>query len=151
MTNSNSSISKHYHQLTSVQRGQIQAMLDSGITSRTVIAQEVGCHKSTISREIKRGSVLQRDSSYLLYEHYYADTAQIYYEKRRKNCYQRNSLKHYALFLRMLSRRFKAKFDATSIDEFVGEFKRTMPGYPCPSTSTVYRYIDQGLVDMICL
>ncbi|MDQ4434147.1 hypothetical protein HUK47_11600, partial [Lactobacillus crispatus] len=26
MTNSNSSISKHYHQLTSVQRGQIQAM-----------------------------------------------------------------------------------------------------------------------------
>ncbi len=114
MTNSNSSISKHYHQLTSVQRGQIQAMLDSGITSRTVIAQEVGCHKSTISREIKRGSVLQRDSSYLLYEHYYADTAQIYYEKRRKNCYQRNPLKHYAVFLRMLSRRFKAKFDATS-------------------------------------
>lgn len=148
MTNSNSSISKHYHQLTSVQRGQIQAMLDSGITSRTVIAQEVGCHKSTISREIKRGSVLQRDSSYLLYEHYYADTAQIYYEKRRKNCYQRNPLKHYAVFLRMLSRRFKAKFDATSIDEFVGEFKRTMPGYPCPSTPTVYRYIDQGLVDI---
>lgn len=148
MTNSNSSISKHYHQLTSVQRGQIQAMLDSGITSRTVIAQEVGCHKSTISREIKRGSVLQRDSSYLLYEHYYADTAQIYYEKRRKNCYQRNPLKHYAVFLRMLSRRFKAKFDATSIDEFVGEFKRTMPGYPCPSTPTVYRYIDQGLLDI---
>ncbi|WP_155634888.1 helix-turn-helix domain-containing protein, partial [Lactobacillus crispatus] len=51
MTNSNSSISKHYHQLTSVQRGQIQAMLDSGITSRTVIAPEVGCHKSTISRD----------------------------------------------------------------------------------------------------
>ena len=148
MTNSNSSISKHYHQLTSVQRGQIQAMLDSGITSRTVIAQEVGCHKSTISREIKRGSVLQRDSSYLLYEHYYADTAQIYYEKRRKNCYQRNPLKHYAVFLRMISRRFKAKFDATSIDEFVGEFKRTMPGYPCPSTPTAYRYIDQGLVDI---
>ena len=41
MTNSNSSISKHYHQLTSVQRGQIQAMLDSGITSRTVIAVSV--------------------------------------------------------------------------------------------------------------
>ena len=53
MTNSNSSISKHYHQLTSVQRGQIQAMLDSGITSRTVIAQEVGCHKklAAISRQ----------------------------------------------------------------------------------------------------
>ncbi|MBD0968657.1 helix-turn-helix domain-containing protein, partial [Lactobacillus crispatus] len=67
MTNSNSSISKHYHQLNSEQRGQIQALLDSGITSCTAIAQEVGCHKSTISREIRRGSVLQRDSSYVLY------------------------------------------------------------------------------------
>ena len=46
MTNSNSSISRHYHQLTSEQRGQIQAMLDSGITSCSAIAREVGCHIS---------------------------------------------------------------------------------------------------------
>lgn len=130
------------------QCGQIQAMLDSSITSCTAIAQEVGCHKSTISREIKRGSVLQRDHNYLLYEHYYADTAQIYHDKRRRNCYQRNPLKHYAVFLRMLSKRLKVKSDATSIDEFVGEFKRIMPGYPCSSTPTVYRYIDQGLLDI---
>ncbi|AYE61337.1 transposase [Lactobacillus helveticus] len=44
----------------------------------------------------------------------------------------------------MLSKRFKAKFDATSIDEFVGEFKQTMPGYPCPSTSIV----DRSLLDI---
>ncbi|NRN83617.1 hypothetical protein IMAU60227_01665 [Lactobacillus helveticus] len=81
-------------------------------------------------------------------EHYYADTAQIYHDKRRKNCYKRDPLKHYAVFLRMLSKRFKAKFDATSIDEFAGEFKQTMPGYPCPSTPTVYRYIDRGI--LIC-
>jgi len=141
MTNSNSSVSRHYHQLTSEQRGQIQAMLDSGITSCSAIARKVGCHKSTISREIRRGSVLQRDHNYLLYEHYYADIAQIYHDKRRRNYYKRDPLKHYAVFLRMLSRRFKAKFDATSIDEFVGEFKRTMPGYPCPSTPTVYRIL----------
>ncbi|MCH4005548.1 MAG: helix-turn-helix domain-containing protein [Lactobacillus crispatus] len=58
MTNSNSSISKHYHQLNSERRGQIQALLDSGITSCTAIAQEVGCYKSTISREIRQGSVI---------------------------------------------------------------------------------------------
>ena len=144
MTNSNSSISRHYHQLTSEQRGQIQALLDSGITSCSAIAREVGCHKSTISRS----SVLQRDHNYLLYEHYYADTAQIYHDKQRRNCYKRDPLKHYAVFLKMLSKRFKAKFDAASIDEFVGEFKQTMPGYPCPSTPTVYRYIDRGLLDI---
>ena len=127
MTNSNSSVSRHYHQLTSEQRGQIQAMLDSGITSCSAIAREVGCHKSTISREIRRGSVLQRDHNY--YEHYYADTAQIYHDKRRRNCYKRDPLKHYAVFLKMLSKRFKAKFDATSIDEFGGEFKQTMPDH----------------------
>lgn len=148
MTNSNSSMSKRYHQLTSVQRGQIQALLDSGITSRTAIAKEVGCHKSTISREIKRGSVFQRDHNYFLYKHYYADTAQIYHIKKRLNCYQRNPLKHFSVFFKMLSRRFKTKFDATSIDEFVGEFKLTMPNCPCPSTPTVYRYIDQGLLDI---
>ena len=48
----------------------------------------------------------------------------------------------------MLSKRFKTKFDATRIDEFVGEFKQTMPGYTCPSTPTVYRYIDRGLLDI---
>nr|WP_153245836.1 helix-turn-helix domain-containing protein [Lactobacillus helveticus] len=53
----------------------MQALLDLGITSCSAIAREVGCHKSTISREIRRGSVLQRDHNYLLYEHYYADTA----------------------------------------------------------------------------
>ena len=45
MTNSNSSISKHYHQLNSEQRGQIQAMLSSSIISCTVIVQEIGYHK----------------------------------------------------------------------------------------------------------
>jgi IS30 family transposase len=147
-TNTNSSIFRHYHQLTDIQRGQIQALLDSGIVSRTLIAKEVGCDKSTISREIRRGSVLQRDHNYFLYKHYYADTAQIYHEQRRKHCYARDPLKHFAVFFRMLNSRFKAKFNATSIDEFVGEFKLTMPDYPCPSTPTVYRYIDQGLLEI---
>jgi transposase len=32
------------------------------------------------------------------------------------------------IFLIMFSKRFNAKFNATDIDEFVGEFKRIMPG-----------------------
>lgn len=148
MTNSNFSTSRHYHQLTSVQRGQIQAMLDLGTFTQAAIAKEVGVNRSTICREIKRGSVLQRNSDYFFYKHYYADTAQIYHDQRRQNCYKRDPLQRYSVFLRMLSRRIKAKFDATSIDEFVGEFKQTMPDYPCPSTPTVYRYIDRGLLDV---
>ena len=45
MTNSNSSISKHSHQLNSEQYGRIQATLGSSIISCTVIAQEIDYHK----------------------------------------------------------------------------------------------------------
>jgi len=43
----------HYRQLTLVQRYQIQGLHDAGYR-QTVIAQHVGCDKSTISRELKR-------------------------------------------------------------------------------------------------
>lgn len=148
MTNSNSNLARHFSQLSVAERGKIQALLDAGITSITQIAKIIKRNKSTVSREIRRGSTLQRDTNYFLYKRYFADTAQIYHEKRRAKCYQRNPLKHYTVFLRMLTHKIKAKFDATSVDEFVGEFKQKMPNYPCPSTPTVYRYIDQGLLSI---
>lgn len=148
MTNSNSRLTRHFSQLSEAERGEIQALLDAGITGITQIARLIKRDKSTVSREIKRGSTLQRDSSYRLHKHYFADTAQIYHDKRRTKCYQRRPLKHYAVFLCLLTKAFKAKFDATSIDEFVGWFKQAMPDYPCPSTPTVYRYIDHGLLSI---
>ena len=108
MTNSNPSISKHYHQLTSIQRGQIQAMLDSGITSRTVIAHAIS--RQSVAKSNAEASCKETAAIYCM------STITLILQ-RRQNCYQRNPLKHYAVFLRMLSRRFKAKFDATSIDE----------------------------------
>lgn len=51
MTNSNSSISKHYHQLTSVQRGQIQAMLDSGISRQSVAKSNAEASQKLLSAQ----------------------------------------------------------------------------------------------------
>ena len=45
----------HYTQLTQEQRYHISGLLKAG-TSKSNIADEVGVHKSTISREIKRNS-----------------------------------------------------------------------------------------------
>jgi len=46
---------QHYTQLTSEQRYQIYALLKKE-HSQSEIAQVVGVHKSTISRELKRNS-----------------------------------------------------------------------------------------------
>jgi len=47
---------KPYRQLTQLQRYQIQACEEAGL-SQTHIALQIGCHKSTVSRELKRCKV----------------------------------------------------------------------------------------------
>jgi IS30 family transposase len=47
-------------------------------------------------------------------------------------------------FFKLLTKQFKCQFNAISVDEFIGQFKLKFPDQFCPSTPTVYRYIDQG-------
>lgn len=55
--------------------------------SQTDIAKAVGCHKSTISREIKRGTVSQMKSDRTVFEAYFPpETGQLRYEENRKAC-----------------------------------------------------------------
>ncbi len=80
---------RSYTHLTSGQRGQIQAWLADG-HSITEIAHRIGVHRSTISREIKRGSVQQVkkiNDKRVHFQAYFAETAQALAEKRRENTY----------------------------------------------------------------
>lgn len=143
MTQSNSTTPRHYHQLTSEQRGQIEDLHDLGLTN-LAIANKLHYHRSTIGRELKRGSVRQRNSDYFLYHHYFGETAQIKHDQRRLKCHRHSLLKHDQFFFKLLTKQFKQRFNTTSVDEFIGQFKLKFPNQPCPSTPTVYRYIDQG-------
>ena len=49
---------KHYKQLTSEQRYQISGLKKAGL-KQSQIADEVGVHKSTISRELRRNKGLR--------------------------------------------------------------------------------------------
>lgn len=71
--------------LTEFDRGQIQALRKQGKTLQA-IADEIGCHKSTISRELKRGSVTQRRSDLTEYQAYFAEVGQRIYESNRSRC-----------------------------------------------------------------
>ena len=74
---------RHYKHLTIEEREKLYLMKNLGQSNRK-IAQELGRSASTISRELKRGRC---------YRHpYMPSTAQIRYEKRRKNCGRKHKL-----------------------------------------------------------
>ncbi|MED4936106.1 helix-turn-helix domain-containing protein, partial [Heyndrickxia coagulans] len=66
-------------------RGKIAALHAAGKTQQE-IADYVGCHKSTISRELRRGTVPQRKSNRKIVHVYFPDTGQLLYERNRKAC-----------------------------------------------------------------
>lgn len=59
MSNINSTRKSSYSHLSATERGEIAAYLKMG-KKPVEIARLQGCHRSTICREIKRGSVEQR-------------------------------------------------------------------------------------------
>lgn len=147
MTQSKHSTTKHYQQLTPEERGEIEAYLNAG-KSQADIARLTNCSRSTISREIKRGTIRQRNSDYLFFTKYFADTSQLIHDKARQNCRFGGLEKVCWLFFKMLKTALKRRPRIDSVDGFVHAFKQTHPDQPCPSTPTVYRYIDQGRLDI---
>ncbi len=59
---------KNYKQLTAQQRYQIEALLQVGCT-QTAIADQIGVHRSTISRELKRSIALRGSDLWKLCGH----------------------------------------------------------------------------------
>lgn len=147
MTQANSSTINHYQQLTAEERGEIEAYLNTDM-SQADIARRLHRSRSTISREIKRGTVQQRNSDYLFVHRYYADTSQLFYEQRRLNCHSKGLLSRCWLFFAMLTKELKKRPRIESVDSFVHVFGKKHPDKPCPSTPTVYRYIDQGKLNI---
>lgn len=98
MLNNNNTISKkcHYKHLTPSNKGQIQAYRNEGKSIR-FIAKMLGKNPSTISRELKRNSVTQMDSSYAFKNLYIADTAHILYKKEDRSVSTISSMILYSL------------------------------------------------------
>lgn len=147
MTQHQSNSTRQYTQLTPEDRGMIDALYHSDDCSIRMIAQEIGRSPSTVSRELKRGTVQQMDSQRLYYRDYYADAAQILHDKRRANSRPHGLLVKCHHFFQWLDNRVKKEhFRRQSIDGLVHLYQQLFPHRACPATSTVYRYIDQGLL-----
>lgn len=137
---------KQYNHLSAFERGQIKAFRDAKWSIRA-IARQLHRNPSTISRELKRNSVLQQTSDYQTYIAYYPETAQLLYEQRRQNCRKPFLLNEIQPFLVFASK--KILQDKWAPDAIVS-YCQNAPEWQqerIPCTKTVYNYIESGWLE----
>jgi IS30 family transposase len=146
MTQSKNTAHPHYQQLQFDERGQIEALYKQEMSIRQ-IAQCLHRNPSTISREIRRGTAIQIDSQrHCTYSAHFAETGEAVYHKHRSASVWRSLFSSCSFFINLLTKALKAKPRVYSVDTFVHWFNQNYPNEVCPSTSMVYRYInDQRL------
>lgn len=132
---------KYYTHLNTYERGQISALVKEGYCIRQ-IGRSIGRDASTVSREIKRGTVTQLSSQLVPYEIYYPDTGQRVYEEHRAACGAKYILNDAGPFFSFAEGQIKKEKWAP--DAIVGYCKNNSEwqGKRIPCTKTVYNYID---------
>ena len=119
----------HKH-LTPEQRELIAVNLASGLHC-TEIAKHIGCHKSTVSREIRR------NGGYMDYSGVAGDRN---YRRRRQNCRQELKLSREAILRDTIEDRL---LDSWSPEQIVGRLHTMV------SVSTIYRTEPSGAASLI--
>ena len=139
-------IPREFKHLTLDQRGMIAAYHDTGLSSRQ-IGKKVGCAHTTVSRELRRGRVLQRNSNLTERYEYFPDAGQRVYSKNRSRCGVRFKLAGVSAFLDHAQRLMHD--EKWSPDAIVGEYRKNpkTAGLPSICTKTLYSYIDKGFLD----
>ncbi|CQR26063.1 transposase [Streptococcus varani] len=148
MSNTHSTKKSTYSHLSASERGEMAAYLKMG-KKPAEIARLLGRHRSTISREIKRGSVDQvqdKNGKPTSSSVYFADSGQRVYESNRQKCSYLKLNDCSAKFIEQLGYALKAKIRLHSVDSFVQTYKANHPEEVVPSTKTIYRYIKEGLL-----
>ena len=122
----------------------IQTRIKDGFSLRA-IARELGCSPSTISYEVKRGTVSLYHGKQRRYN---ADHGQSVYQANRYHCGRKSDLLKKSDFIEYVNKHFSE--DDWSLDVCanrslaIGEFSSNQT----VCTRTLYNYVDQGLMDI---
>nr|WP_169823195.1 IS30 family transposase [Planococcus antarcticus] len=130
--------------MTPFDRGRIAALQEEGKT-QTAIAEAIGCAKSTISRELKRGTVTQMKTGRATFEAYFPETGQLKYEENRQACGAKLKLDDAIGFIQYAET--KILDDHWSPDAVCGSatFHEQFEGKRV-CTKTLYNYIELGYI-----
>jgi transposase, IS30 family len=134
---------RNFKHLSTYERGSIYALLKEG-HSQNAIAKKLDRHRSTIQREIKRGTTVQRRTDLTSYATYFPETGQAIYEKNRSDCGKKSKVLQVESFL--LYAEQKILKDKWSPDVVVGTARLSMDKSAMVCTKTLYSYIDQRLL-----
>lgn len=135
---------RNFKHLTAFDRGKIAALHDAG-NSMQAIADAVGCNKSTVSRELKRGTVKQMKTGRKTYEAYFPDAGQRKYEENRKSCGAKRKLDNAIEFIQFAET--KILEDKWSPDAVCGYANRhSLFDGDLVCTKTLYNYIEAGFI-----
>ncbi|MEQ9764907.1 IS30 family transposase [Streptococcus sp. ZJ151] len=132
------------------QRRKIALLLKPG-ASKSEIARQLGVHRSTITREIERGSVQQMTNVNGKIEYcqaYFDDTAQLLADKRREHTYFLKLEQVSQDFLSAFTQAMLSKPRIHSVDTFIQSYKVAYPNETIASTKTMYTYSHQGLLEV---
>lgn len=147
MTQIQNTMPRRYKKLSNSERGQIEALLPLELApSISEIARRLNRNKSTISREIQRGTTHQMLTNRRLVTKYLADTGAAIYERNRALCHPKTRFEQCPDFYARLVVSLRQHPRIYSVDTFVHWYKSKFADRLCPSTPTVYRDIDSGLL-----
>ena len=150
MSTNYSTTNQSYKHLSEAERGEIEAYLSVGLKPAE-IARRLGRDRSTITREINRGSITQVkkvNGQKVYYQHYYADTAQNRYRHDREASYYLKLDCVSDDFLREFTEAMREKPKVHSVDTFVHTYRLQHVDAVVPSTKMLYNYIHQGLLEI---
>ena len=150
MSTNCSTTNQSYKHLSEVERGEIEAYLSVGLKPAE-ITRRLGRNRSTITREINRGSITQVkkvNGQKVYYHHYYADVAHNRYRHAREASYYLKLDCVSDDFLRAFTEAMREKPRVHSVDTFVHTYRLQHVDEVVPSTKTLYNYIHQGLLEI---
>ena len=152
MSTNYSTTNQSYKHLSEAERGEIEAYLSVGLKPAE-IARRLGRNRSTITREINRGSITQVkkvNGQKVYYHHYYADVAHNRYRHAREASYYLKLDSVSDDFLRAFTEVMIEKPRVHSVDTFVHTYTYRLQHVDAvvPSTKTLYNYIHQGLLEI---
>ena len=139
-----------YKHLSEAERGKIEAYLSVGLKPAE-IARRLGRNRSTITREINRGSikqVKQVNRQKVYYQHYYTDATHNRYRLAREASYYLKLDCVSDDFLREFTEAMREKPRVHGVDTFVHTYGLQHVDAVVPSTKTLYNYIHQGLLEI---
>lgn len=122
--------------------------------SKKDIAKRLGRDRSTIYRELKRGTTIQLKGPYdKKVEMYFADTGQAMYEKNRQNSGLKKKEAFSERFFQEIEQtndegKFTGKNREFNIKTFIMAYEKENPEETIPTFKTVYRYIRSGVLSI---